>query len=83
MCSSPQIARIAVVLPAPSGPISPNISPRLTLNDTPRKRLDLAVTLDDVLEIDRGRHLVSAISASTGMPCLSTPSLLSTLMRTR
>ena len=36
-CSSPQMARIAVVLPAPSGPISPNISPRSTLNDTPRK----------------------------------------------
>src|SRR5688572_13913891 len=34
MCNSPHIARIAVVLPAPSGPIRPNISPRSTVNET-------------------------------------------------
>ena len=44
-CSSPQIARIAVVLPAPSGPISPNISPRSTLNDTPRSASTLPYRL--------------------------------------
>ena len=40
------------------------------------------VALRDALEGDRA-HFGRAISASTGMPCLSTPSLLSTLMRTR
>src|SRR5687768_13937781 len=33
-CSSPQHKRIDVVLPAPSGPITPNISPRRTSRDS-------------------------------------------------
>src|SRR5580765_3641927 len=33
--SSPQMVRIVVVLPAPSGPMTPNISPASTLNETP------------------------------------------------
>ncbi len=49
MCISPQMARIAVVLPAPSGPISPNISPRLTLNDTPLKASTLPYRLTTLL----------------------------------
>src|SRR5262249_16243300 len=32
--SSPQISRIVVVFPAPSGPMRPNISPRSTENDS-------------------------------------------------
>src|SRR5678816_4029291 len=35
--NSPQTARIAVVLPAPSGPMTPNISPAFTSNDTPSR----------------------------------------------
>ena len=32
---SPQSSLIVVVFPAPSGPMRPNISPRLTVYDTP------------------------------------------------
>src|SRR5918995_119519 len=54
-CSSPHIARIAVVLPAPSGPISPNISPRFTVNDTsasaataPKRFMTLVNSMADI-----------------------------------
>ena len=82
----------AVVLPAPSGPMSPNISPR---RDVERQAVDggrRAVTLGAPTRSKRqhgGRswRLMAAPaagrSASTGMPCLRTPSLLSTVMRTR
>src|SRR5688572_9589933 len=46
----------------------------------PAERFDLAVSLDDVLELDGGHdYFASPISASTGMPCFNTPSLLSSL----
>src|SRR5688572_16964119 len=45
-----------------------------------RERLNRAVPLRDLIQRDHG---VTGISASTGMPDLSTPSLLSTVTLTR
>ena len=48
--SSPQASRIAVVLPAPSGPMNPNISPRRTANDTSSSAVHGAVPLGHAVE---------------------------------
>ena len=65
-------------------PLSPEHFAFLDAEADAAQRVNLAVSLDDVLEFDGGHdYFASAMSASTGMPCLSTPSLLSTLMRTR
>ena len=83
--SSPHSRRIVVVLPAPSGPIRPNISPRLTgVRRLPHGR-GRAEPFRDAIERERGVHgyFLKRISASTGMPCLSTPLRLSTETFTR
>ena len=73
--------RIDVVLPAPSGPIRPNISPASTANDTSSTARTAPYRLVTRSKANRGRHaaVLAGNSASTGMPGLSTPSRLSTL----
>ena len=71
-----------VVLPAPSGPMTPNISPRPTSKLSPSTALGRAERLADVDELDRalgpghGRppcRPALASSTSTGMPGLRMP----------
>ena len=61
-CSRPQIIRIVVVLPAPSGPIRPNISPRSTVSDSSPTASDRPYRLTTPVERD------GASSARTGSP---------------
>ena len=80
--SRPQASRIAVVLPAPSGPIKPNISPRRTaidmLSSARSGPYRLVTPSKTMASVDH-----RGISASTGMPDFRTPCLLSvvTLIR--
>ena len=82
------IRRIVVVLPAPSGPISPNISPGRTSNVSAVERGDArrSASVTPSSRTRGSRHCGASdggSSASTGMPGLSTPLRLSavTLMR--
>ena len=85
--SRPRITRSVVVLPAPSGPIRPNISPRCTSKLTPVDApTELAVAAGQALDLDHARRRVIVRSlaappagarssrASAGMPGLKRPS---------
>ncbi len=84
------MTRSVVVLPAPSGPIRPNISPRWTSKVTSSAATNLVVAAGHALDLDHqsvrgGAHLDAAFPtgaavwnrASAGMPGLNRPSRLS------
>ena len=74
---------MAVVFPAPSGPITPNISPRATSSETASSAVTAPYFLVTFSKAIARHDWLCGSSASTGMPVFSTPSLLSavTLMR--
>ena len=63
--------RMSVVLPAPSGPMSPNISPALDGEAHRRERDRVAVAFRDAFDPDGGVAHLRCTSA--GIPILSTP----------